>query len=172
MLSPPSYLRGIRAHNRQLRILALSHITSPQHPHPSSTAPHHKSHTPAAPHQAERMTAEAVTYSVNPRQRRGLLASALCVAEHRRWRSGHHRHHIKQTGDSRRYALRRCATAPEKHPIKTFFVRENPQWIPRSTRLCRFLVRTVTLNGKVKIKNSQIQRVSRTKSAQFAKHIP
>ena len=38
--------------------------------------------------------------------------------------------------------------------------------------LCRFLVRTVTLNGKVKIKNSQIQRVSRTKSAQFAKHIP
>lgn len=84
----------------------------------------------------------------------------------------HHRHHIKQTGDSRRYALRRCATAPEKHPIKTFFVRKNPQWIPRSTRLCRFLVRTVTLNGKVKIKNSQIQRVSRTKSAQFAKHIP
>ena len=107
-----------------------------------------------------------------PRQRRGLLASALCVAEHRRWSSGHHRHHIKQTGDSRRYALRRCATSPEKHPIKTFFVRENHQWIPRSTRLCRFLVRTVTLNGKVKIKNSQIQRVSRTKSAQFAKHIP
>ena len=30
---------------------------------------------------------------------------------------------------------------------------------------------TVTLNGKVKIKNSQIQRVSRTKSAQFAKHL-
>jgi hypothetical protein len=59
----------------------LSHITSPRHPRPSSTAPHHKSHTPAAPHQAERMTAEAVTYSVNPRQRRGLLASALCVAE-------------------------------------------------------------------------------------------
>ena len=36
------------------------------------------------------MTAEAVKYSVNPRQRRGLLASALCVAVHRRWRSGHH----------------------------------------------------------------------------------
>ena len=117
------------------------------------------------------MTAEAVTYSVNPRQRRGLLTSAPCVAEHRRWRSGHHRHHIKQTGDSRRYALRRCATSPRKHPIKTFFVRENPQWIPRITRLCRFLVRTVTLNGKVKIKNSQIQRVFRTKSAQFAKHL-
>lgn len=35
--------------------------------------------------------------------------------------------------------------------------------------LCRFLVRTVTLNDKVKIKKSQIQRVSYTKSAQFAK---
>lgn len=42
----------------------------------------------------------------------------------------------------------------------------------QKSHLCRFLVRTVTLNGKVKIKNSQIQRVSRTKSAQFAKHIP
>ena len=150
----------------------LSLITSPRHQRPSSTAPHHRSHTPATPHQAGRMTAGAVTYSVNPRQRRGLLASALCVAEHRRWSTCHHRHHIKQTGDSRRYALRRCATSPEKHPIKTFFVRENHQWIPRSTRLCRFLVRTVTLNSKVKIKNSQIQRVSGLKSAQFAKHIP
>ena len=84
LLSPPSHLRGISAHHRQLRIHALPHITSPQHPRPSSTAPHHKSHTPAAPHQAGRMTAGAVTYSVNPRQRRGLLASALCVAEHRR----------------------------------------------------------------------------------------
>ncbi len=62
----------------------LSLITSPRHPRPSSTAPHHRSHTPAAPRQAGRMTAGAVTYSVNPRQRRGLLASALCVAEHRR----------------------------------------------------------------------------------------
>ena len=59
---------------------------------------------------------------------------------------------------------------PREAPNKNIF-RENPQWIPRSTRLCRFLVRTVTLNGKVKIKNSQIQRVSRTKSAQFAKHL-
>ena len=84
MLSLTSHLRGIRTHHRQLRIPALSPITSPRHPRPSSTAPHHKSYTPAAPHQAGRMTAEAVTYSVNPRQRRGLLASALCVAEHRR----------------------------------------------------------------------------------------
>ena len=77
-----SHLRGIRAHHRQLRIPALSHITSPQHPHPSSTASHHKSHTPAAPHQAERMTEEAVTYSVNPRQRRGVarVGSMRCGA--------------------------------------------------------------------------------------------
>ena len=84
LLSPSSHLRSIRTHHRQLRIPALSPIISPRHQRPSSTTPHHRPYTPAAPHQAGRMTAEAVTYSVNPRQRRGLLATALCVAEHRR----------------------------------------------------------------------------------------
>ena len=64
LLSLTSHLRGIRAHHRQFRII--------------------ESNTPAAPRQVGRMTAGAVTYSVNPRQRRGLLASALCAAEHRR----------------------------------------------------------------------------------------
>ena len=84
LLSPSSHLRGISAHHRQLRIPALSPITAPRHQRPSLTVPHHRSNTPAAPRQAGRMTAGAVTYSVNPRLRRGLLASALCVAEHRR----------------------------------------------------------------------------------------
>ncbi|MFR8948435.1 MAG: hypothetical protein ACLVJI_04645 [Bacilli bacterium] len=35
-----SHLRSIRTHHRQLRIPALSHITSPQHPRPSLTASH------------------------------------------------------------------------------------------------------------------------------------
>ena len=115
-----SHLRS-SAHHRQLRIIDRT---------PCCTAPSWAD---------DRGSGHVFSYP--PRQRRWLLASALCVAEHHRWSSDHHRHHIKQTADSRRYALRRCATAPEKHPIKTFFVRENPQWIPRSTRLCRFLVR-------------------------------
>lgn len=60
----------------------LSLITSPRHQRPSSTASHHKSYTPTTPRQAGRMTAGAVTYSVNPPTASGVarIGSMRCGA--------------------------------------------------------------------------------------------
>ena len=126
LLSPSSHLRSIRTHHRQLRIPALSPITAPRHQCPSSTAPHHRSHTPAAPRQAGRMTAEAVTYSVNPRQRRGVarVGSMRCGASPLKLRPSP----TSYQADGRLAPLRasKMRYCPREAPNKNIFCQRRP----------------------------------------------